>query len=141
VLLLVLIGVFVVLPIAELAVIVQVADGIGIPETIALLLLVSVAGAWLCKREGVGVLRRIQGSLDRHELPARDIADGGLIMLAGALLVTPGFLTDVLGILLLFPPTRALFRAVFLTVLARRAQVTVVTGMGRRVIDTHGSER
>ena len=140
-LLVVLVALFVVLPIAELAVIVQVADGLGIPETIALLILVSVAGAWLCKREGVGVLRRIQASLDRHELPTKDLADGGLILLAGALLLTPGFLTDVLGILLLLPPTRVVFRTALLAVLARRAQVTVVSGMSRRVIDTQGSER
>lgn len=140
-LLLLLIGIFVVLPIAELAVIVQVAGGIGIPETIGLLILVSVAGAWLCKREGLGVLRRIQASLDRHQLPTRELADGGLILLAGALLVTPGFLTDVLGILLLLPPTRAVCRAAVLAVLARRAHVTVVSGTGRRVIDTTGSER
>jgi UPF0716 protein FxsA len=139
--LLVLIGLFVVLPIAELAVIVQVADGIGIPETIALLILVSVSGAWLCKREGLGVLRRIQTSLDRHQLPTRDLADGGLILLAGALLLTPGFITDVIGILLLLPPTRAVFRGVVLAVLARRAHLTVVTGTGRQVIDTQGTER
>jgi len=145
VILLVLVVLFVVLPIAELAVILQVADGIGIPETILLLIGVSVAGAWLCKREGLGVLRRIQASLDRHQLPTRDLADGGLILLAGALLLTPGFITDVLGILLLLPPTRAIFRTLLLAVLARRAVVTVVTGGGRSpaasgIIDTTGTE-
>jgi UPF0716 protein FxsA len=140
VLLVVLVVLFVVLPIAELAVIIQVADGLGIPETIALLILVSVAGAWLCKYEGLGVLRRIQASLDRNQLPAKELVDGGLILLAGALLLTPGFITDILGILLLLPPTRAVFRAAVVTVLARRAQVTVVSGTGRRVIDTRGTE-
>lgn len=141
---LLLIGLFIVVPIAELAVIVQVADGIGIPETIALLILVSIAGAWLCKREGLGVLRRIQESLDRRQLPTHELADGGLILLAGALLLTPGFLTDVLGILLLLPPTRAVFRGALLTVLGRRAHVTVVgttATSARRLIDTTGTER
>lgn len=149
--LLLLVVLFIGLPVAELAVILQVADGIGIPETIALLLVVSAVGGWLCKREGLGVLRRIQRGLERHELPTRELADGGLILLAGALLVTPGFLTDVLGILLLLPPTRAVFRGVLLATLARRARVTVLGGFpggGRRgpgapggAIDTSGTER
>jgi UPF0716 protein FxsA len=129
-LLVVLVLLFLVLPIAELAVIIQVADSIGIPETIVLLLAISVAGAWLCKREGVGVLQRIQANVARAELPARDLADGGLILLAGALLLTPGFLTDVLGLLLLLPPSRAVFRIALLRVLARRARLTVYTGPG-----------
>jgi UPF0716 protein FxsA len=137
VLLLALVVLFVLLPVAELAVILQVADGIGVPETIVLLLAVSVVGGWLCKREGLGVLRRIRGSLDRRQLPTRDLADGGLVLLAGALLVTPGFLTDVLGILLLLPPTRAAFRAVLLAGLARRTRVVVVG----RPIETQGIER
>ena len=146
--LLALVVLFVLLPVAELAVILQVADGLGVLETIVLLLAVSVVGGWLCKREGLGVLRRIRASLDRHELPTRDLADGGLILLAGALLVTPGFLTDLLGILLLLPPTRAGFRALLLAALARRTTVSVVTGWsGRggggpgRPIETRGTER
>ena len=148
---LVLVVLFVVLPIAELAVILQVADGLGIPETILLLLAVSAVGGWLCKREGLGVLRRIQASLDRHQLPTKDLADGGLILLAGALLVTPGFITDVLGVLLLLPPTRAVFRGVVLVILGRRARlVSTVTGRvwtpsrgpndGPGIIDTTGSD-
>ncbi len=147
--LVVLVVLFVVLPIAELAVIVQVAGGLGVLETIVLLLAVSAVGGWLCKREGLGVLRRIQASLDQHRLPTRELADGGLIRFAGALLMTPGFLTDILGLLLLLPPTRAMFRAALLGVLARRARITVVSGRGARwgpgpggpsgVIDTTGS--
>jgi UPF0716 protein FxsA len=135
---------FVVLPIAELYVIVQVAGGIGILETIALLILIGAAGAWLCKREGVGILNRIQSRVQRGEVPTRELIDGGLIMLAGTLLLAPGFITDVLAILLLLPPTRAIFRAAVGAVLARRAHVVVTTAGAaygsRRVIDTTGSE-
>jgi len=147
--LLALVVLFVLLPVAELAVILQVADGLGVLETILLLLAVSVVGGWLCKREGLGVLRRIRASLDRHELPTRDLADGGLILLAGALLVTPGFLTDLLGILLLLPPTRAGVRSLLLAALARRTKVAVITGRGGpggrgavtgRPIETRGTE-
>lgn len=125
-LLLVLVVLFVVLPIAELAVIIQVAHGIGVFDTILVLVAVSVVGGWLCKREGLGVLRRIQAGLERQELPTRELADGGMVLLAGALLIAPGFVSDVLGILLLLPPTRAVFRTMLLRGLARRARITVV---------------
>jgi UPF0716 protein FxsA len=156
VLLVVLAVLFLVLPVAELYVILQVAHGIGVPETIVVLLLVSAVGGWLCKREGLGVLRRIQDGLGAHQLPTRELADGGLILLAGALLVTPGFLSDVLGILLLLPPTRAVFRSLLLAGLARRARISVVGGFpggfgggagrgpgqrGPGAIDTTGSDR
>ena len=149
----VLVVLFLVLPFAELAVILQVAHGIGVPETIVVLLAVSAVGGWLCKREGLGVLRRIQRGLEAHQLPTRELADGGLILLAGALLVTPGFLSDLLGILLLLPPTRAVFRTVLLATLARRARISVSgfgggfpgggrgSGRGQGAIDTTGSDR
>ena len=124
----VLVVLFLVLPVAELAVILQVAGGIGVPETIVVLLLVSAVGGWLCKREGLGVLRRIQRAHEAHQLPTRELADGGLILLAGALLVTPGFISDGLGILLLLPPSRAVLRGVLLATLARRARIGVVSG-------------
>jgi UPF0716 protein FxsA len=146
VLLLILLALILVIPIAELVVLLRVADGIGIPETIVLLLAVSAVGAWLVKREGLGVLRRIQATVDRGQVPTRELVDGALIMLAGALLVTPGFLSDLVGILLLVPPTRAVLRTVVLSMLARRAQLRIATfggpgGPGRqppRVIDVDG---
>jgi UPF0716 protein FxsA len=141
---LVLFVVFVVMPIAELAVIVQVAGSIGVLETIALLIVVGIVGAWLCKREGIGILNRIQSRVQQGEVPTKELIDGGLIMLAGALLLAPGFITDVLAILLLLPPTRALFRVAVGAVLARRAHVVVTTAGAaygaQRVIDTTGSE-
>ena len=126
----VLVLLFLVLPIAELYVLVQVAQGVGVLNTIGLLIVVSVVGAWLCKREGVAVLRRIRASLDRYELPDRELVDGGLILFAGALMLTPGFLTDCLAVLLLLPPTRIVFRNVVLRALQRRTQVYIA---GRQV--------
>jgi UPF0716 protein FxsA len=143
-LMLALVALFVVLPFAELAVIITVAHNIGVVETIGLLILVSVVGAWLCKREGVGVLRRIRDSLDRGELPHREVVDGALILLAGALLITPGFLSDCVGILLLFPPTRAAVRAVVFGVLGRYTAVGRLGHhagrVGRRFIDVRETE-
>jgi UPF0716 protein FxsA len=113
--------VFLVVPIVELAVILQVGQAIGVLETVALLVAVSVVGGWLVKREGVGVLRRISTAVQAGRVPGRDLADGALIVLAGALLITPGFLSDLLGIALLLPPVRAAIRPVLVSALARRA--------------------
>jgi len=101
---------FVVGPIVELYVIIQVAHVIGAWDTIALLLIESALGAWLMKRQGRVLLRRIQAQLEASQLPTKELVDGGLILLAGALMVAPGFLTDILGFLLLLPPTRAIAR-------------------------------
>jgi UPF0716 protein FxsA len=101
----------IVLPIVELAVIIQVGQAIGVFNTIALLLVVSVLGAWLVKREGLAAWTRFQRQVERGAVPSREIADGVLIMLAGALLISPGFVTDVVGILLLLPPVRATIRS------------------------------
>ncbi len=112
--------VFIVLPIVELAVIIQVGQAIGVFNTIAVLLLVSVVGAWLVKREGMGVWNRFQRQVQTGVVPGREIADGVLILFAGALLLTPGFVTDVLGILLLLPPVRAAIRSAGLYRAGRR---------------------
>lgn len=98
--------VFVVVPLVELAVIVTVADAIGILPTIALLILVSAVGAYLVKREGIGVMRRTQAAVARGEIPGREMLDGALLMGAGALCIVPGFVTDAFGLLLLIPPVR-----------------------------------
>ncbi len=114
--------VFLVLPIAELAVILQVGQLIGPWYTIVLLLAVSAAGAWLVKREGLGVIRRFRRQLDAGAIPGKELADGVLILFAGALLLTPGFITDCVGLLLLMPPVRAVIRASVLRRFAIRAR-------------------
>jgi UPF0716 protein FxsA len=101
---------FLVVPIAELAVLIRVGQWIGVVNTIGVLILVSVVGAWLAKREGLGVLRRIQCQLELGQMPGVELVDGFLVLLAGVLLITPGFLSDILGILLLLPPIRAAVR-------------------------------
>ena len=113
---------FLVVPFVELYVIIQVGQAIGALNTIALLILVSATGAWLVKREGLSVLRRAQARVDQGGLPGRELVDGVLILFAGALLLTPGFVTDLLGILLLLPPVRAGLRAAVVQALRRRAE-------------------
>jgi UPF0716 protein FxsA len=108
----VLVLLFIAVPIAELYVIVQVGQGIGFVNTIGLLILISVLGAWLAKREGLGVVRRIRQQLDAGRAPAAEVLDGFLVLLAAALLLVPGFLTDIVAIVLLLPPLRAVVRKV-----------------------------
>jgi len=101
---------FILVPLAELAVLIAVGDVIGLVPTLILLLAVSLAGAWLAKHQGLAAWRRFQLALAEGRMPTVEVADGAMILLAGALLLTPGFLSDVVGILLLLPPTRALAR-------------------------------
>jgi len=110
--LLVLFLIFVVTPIVELAVIVQVAGSTGVMNTIGLLVLVSLVGAWLVRCEGLGILRRAQAELAKGRMPGRELVDGLLVLLAGALMLTPGFVTDAVGLALLLPPVRAVLRLV-----------------------------
>ena len=110
----VLVLLFVVAPLVELYVIVQVAHGIGAAETILLLAGVSIVGAWLAKQQGLHVLRRMQATVAQGKVPSREIVDGALVLLAAALMIAPGFVSDVLAILLLLPPTRAVVRSVIL---------------------------
>lgn len=111
---------FIVVPVVELYVIIQVGHVIGALNTIGLLLALSIGGAWLVKHEGIGVMRRFRQQLEAGAVPGRELADGVLILLAGALLITPGFLSDLLGILLLLPPVRALVRATVFSRLSKR---------------------
>ncbi len=111
---------FLVVPFVELFVIIQVGQAIGALDTVALLVVVSAVGAWLVKREGLGVLRRARQRVDAGAVPGRELVDGVLILFAGALLLTPGFLTDLVGVLLLVPPVRASVRLAASRFLQRR---------------------
>src|SRR5215216_5230264 len=128
---------FILVPLAELAVLIAVGDWIGLAPTLILLLVVSVAGAWLAKREGLAAWARFQRALAENRMPTVEVADGAMILLAGALLLTPGFLTDVVGVLLLLPPTRAMARRLAPRLAARRLRrqgrrrVVVVDGTSR----------
>ncbi len=108
---LVLLVLLIVAPLVELYVIIQVAQVIGGWETLALLILMSAIGAWLLKRQGLSVIRRVASAVEEGRAPGKELVDGLLILVAGALMLAPGFVGDVLGYLLLLPPTRAVFRA------------------------------
>jgi UPF0716 protein FxsA len=130
---------FLLVPVVELAVIVRVSHAIGLGNTLGALLLLSLAGAWLVKHEGIGVFRRVQRQLERGAVPGREVVDGFLILLAGALMLTPGFVTDVVGLLLLFPPTRAVARGALFRRYRSRLEVYGPSATGR-VYDVGSSE-
>src|SRR3954447_18075390 len=98
--------IFLVVPIAELAVIIQVGEAIGVWWTIGLLIADSVLGSLLMRHQGRATWRRFTTLMRSGRVPAREVLDGALVLFGGAMLLTPGFLSDILGALLLLPPTR-----------------------------------
>ena len=119
---------FIVVPIAELAVIIQIGQEIGLLWTVALLIADSVLGSLLMRSQGRAVWRRFSEALQAGRPPAREVVDGALVLFGGALLLTPGFLTDIVGVALLLPPTRAVFRRLLLRRLAKRMVVSMTGG-------------
>jgi UPF0716 protein FxsA len=136
-----LVALFILVPIAELAVIIQVGGEIGVLPTVALLVLDSVLGSLLLRSQGRTVWRRFSDALARGRVPHREILDGVLVIFGGALLLTPGFLTDVLGLLLLVPATRAVARRVLVRAAGRRVIVGVAGGRRARPFDVDGTAR
>ncbi len=102
--------VFVVLPIVEIYVAIRVAHHIGVANTLGLLVLFSLVGAWLAKQAGFGVLARMRAQVEQGVLPGNEIIDGVLVLAAGVLLFVPGFVTGIVGLVLLLPPVRIMVR-------------------------------
>ena len=142
---LLLVVLFIVVPIAELAVLIQIGEAIGIWWTIALLIADAVLGSLLARSQGRATWRRFNDALRDGRAPAREVMDGALVLFGGALLLTPGFLSDILGLVLLLPPTRALVRAALVRRFAGRmvASMTGPRGDGgqrpRQAYDVEGS--
>jgi UPF0716 protein FxsA len=115
-----LVVIFIVVPIAELYVIIKVGEAIGLLPTILLLLADAVLGSMLLRHQGRAAWIRFNRALAEGRLPHKEVFDGVLVIMGGALLLTPGFLTDILGLILLIPPTRALIRAMSARFVRRR---------------------
>ena len=127
---LLLIVLFIVVPIAELYVIIQVGEAIGALPTLILLLADALLGSWLLKHQGRGAWRRFNEALAAYRFPGREVVDGALIIVGGTLLLTPGFITDVFGAVLLIPPTRAIVRRLLKRLAIGRFAVVGVGGPG-----------
>ena len=123
--LLALIVVFIVVPLLELYVILKVGDAIGVVPTLAILVADSLLGSSLLKSQGRAVWRRFNQAVQAGRVPHGEIIDGVLIIFGGAFLITPGFITDIVGLLLLLPPTRAALRRTTRRLIERRAVVRV----------------
>ena len=111
---------FIVLPVVEIFVLIQIGQVIGAWWTILLLVADGILGSWLMKREGTRALRALQQALDARRMPARELADGALILVGGTLLLTPGFVSDIAGLICVLPFTRPLVRGALVRFLTRR---------------------
>src|SRR5688500_5224953 len=123
-----LIALFIVVPLVELYVILKVGDAIGAVWTILLLAADSVLGSVLLRSQGRSVWRRFNAALSDGKMPHREVVAGVLVIFGGAFLITPGFLTDIVGLSLLVPPTRAVIRRALIRRLGRRSQVRATRG-------------
>lgn len=120
--------VLIVAPLIELAVFIQVAQWIGLVNSLAFLLLVSLGGVLIVRHQGLGVARRVRDQVRAGNLPAAELVDGLLILIAGVLLILPGFVSDFVGLILLLPPTRTFVR--------RRIQKRFSVRIASRVVNT-----
>ena len=119
---------FVVVPLVEIYVIIQVGQVIGAWWTILLLIADSVLGSWLVKREGSRAFRALRVALQEGRMPHRELADGMLVLIGGVLMVSPGFVLDVVGILAILPFTRPLARRALAGFVGRRLQTVGAAG-------------
>jgi UPF0716 protein FxsA len=127
---------FIVVPVVELYVIIQIGELIGLWPTLALLLADALLGSMLLRHQGRGAWRRFNEAIAQRRFPGKEVADGLLIAVGGTLLLTPGFLSDIVGAILLVPPTRALVRRMMRGWAARRFVV-----MGGPAGATYGAAR
>lgn len=131
---------FLVVPVVEIYVIVQVGQVIGTVPTVLLLLAESAFGAWLVKREGRRAWSALRGAFGTGRLPGRELADAALVLVGGTLLLTPGFVTDLVGFLVVLPLTRPLSRRALGWLVAKRTFGLVGGGWGRPPGSGHGND-
>jgi UPF0716 protein FxsA len=129
---LLLVLVFIVVPIAELYVLIQIGQAIGVLPTIAILILDSILGAALMRQQGRAAWLRFNRALAEGRVPGREVIDGVLVIFGGALLLTPGFLSDILGLVLLLPPTRAVIRGMLVRRFGSRLVASAADGAQMR---------
>ena len=119
---------FIVVPVAEIYVLITVGGIIGVGATVAAVLGTAFLGAALMRSQGLATLNRLQSEINNGQAPAQTIIEGAMILFAGALILTPGFVTDAIGFVCLTP----LFRAAFARRMVSGALVNVMGGIGRR---------
>ena len=116
---------FIAVPLIEIAVFFQIGSEIGLGATLAVVIATAIAGTWMLRRQGLAVLAKAQRDLDNGIAPVREVFDGVFLLLAGCLLLTPGFVTDAVGALLFIPPLRLVLARIILRRLVHGADVRV----------------
>ncbi|MFC1513717.1 FxsA family protein [candidate division KSB1 bacterium] len=101
---------FIIVPLIELAILIDIGSRIGVDKTIGLVILTGIIGAYLAKKEGLRIVNDIKEKIQQNEMPADELFNGLIILIAGVLLITPGVITDIFGLLMLFRPTRENFK-------------------------------
>ena len=129
---------FLVTPVVEIYVIIQVGQEIGALPTVVLLVAESALGAWLVKREGRRAWEALRTAVGTARLPSSELADAALVLVGGTLLLTPGFVTDAFGFFLILPMTRPLARRALGWLVARRAGAVAVRHFGVGADGTRG---
>ena len=125
-----LVALFIVVPIVEIWAIIEIGSLIGVWPTVALLIADAVLGSLLLRHQGRGAWRRFNQALTERRFPGREVADGLLIAIGGTLLLTPGFVTDIFGLILLIPPSRAIARGLMRGYVTRRFVIVGMPGPG-----------
>lgn len=111
---------FTVVPVVELALLIKAGQVFGVLNTVIIVLLTAVVGAYMVRLEGINVLYRLQQSMNRGVFPGDEMVDGAMVLVAGALLLTPGFVTDLVGFAFVFPASRGLIKKGVKAYLKRR---------------------
>lgn len=124
---------FALIPVIELAILIKVGSFIGIGYTILLVIGTALVGAYLVRLEGFNIMTRFQRNMSEGRFPAEEIFDGAMVLVSGALLLTPGLVTDLFGFLLVFPPSRGVIKGYLKKyVRARTNTITIEPGDFRR---------
>lgn len=111
---------FTIIPVLELWLLIRIGGVIGFFPTVMIVIITGITGAWLAKMEGISVLAKIQHSISQGKIPKTELVNGLLVFVGGATLLTPGFITDITGLLMIFPPTRVIFATFLISYFERK---------------------
>ena len=118
---------FIILPACELGVLIWSGKTFGILPTVLMIIATGIGGAYLAKYQGLLTMRKVQEQLNKGIMPGEEMIDGFCILLGGILLLAPGFLTDVIGLILLLPPTRSMIKPFFRRVFRKKVERNTIT--------------
>ena len=118
---------FIILPACELGVLIWSGNTFGLIPTILMIIATGIGGAYLAKYQGLLTMRKVQEQMNRGIMPGEEMIDGLCILLGGILLLAPGFLTDIMGLLLLLPPTRTMIKPAFRKMFRKKVERNTIT--------------